>query len=35
MAVNGGLHEAYQRLRDDPEQWDRYVSERTEWDALA
>lgn len=30
-----GLNEDYQRLRSDPEQWERYVAERTEWDALA
>ena len=30
-----GLNEDYQRLRSDPEQWDRYLAERREWDALA
>ena len=30
-----GLGEDYQRLRSDPEEWERYVAERTEWDALA
>lgn len=30
-----GLDEDYQRLRSDPEQWERYVAERNDWDALA
>ncbi len=30
-----GLGEDYQRLRSDPEQWERYAAERIEWDALA
>jgi hypothetical protein len=30
-----GLNEDYQRLRHDPEQWDRYAAECREWDALA
>jgi len=30
-----GLNEDYQRLRSDPEQWERYLAERQEWDALA
>jgi hypothetical protein len=29
-----GLNEDYQRLRSDPEQWERYLAERQEWDAL-
>ncbi|MDN5764957.1 MAG: hypothetical protein L0H96_02080 [Humibacillus sp.] len=30
-----GLGEDYQSLRDDPERWDQYLSERQEWDSLA
>ncbi|GAB3534861.1 hypothetical protein GCM10027403_11580 [Arthrobacter tecti] len=30
-----GLNEDYQRLRDDPELWEQYVSESKEWDTLA
>jgi hypothetical protein len=30
-----GLNEDYRRLRGNPEQWERHVAERTEWDALA
>lgn len=30
-----GLNEDYQRLRSDPKQWERFMAERTEWDALA
>lgn len=29
-----GLNEDYQRLRQDPERWEEYLSERQEWDAL-
>lgn len=30
-----GLNEDHRRLRDDPEQWRRYLAERQEWDSLA
>ncbi|MGH8894778.1 MAG: hypothetical protein ACRDWY_15970 [Actinomycetes bacterium] len=30
-----GLGEDYQRLREDPDQWEKYVAERQEWDTLA
>lgn len=30
-----GLSQDYQRLRDDPELWARYVAERQDWDPLA
>ncbi|MBS9535286.1 hypothetical protein KIH27_16990 [Mycobacterium sp. M1] len=30
-----GLNGDYQRLRSDPELWERYLTERREWDALA
>lgn len=30
-----GLNGDYQRLRNDPEQWEQYLAERREWDALA
>lgn len=30
-----GLNDDYQRLRSDPEQWERYLAERQEWDDLA
>lgn len=30
-----GLSEDQQRLRDDPEMWEKYQAERREWDALA
>lgn len=30
-----GLNGDYQRLRSDPELWERYLAERHEWDALA
>lgn len=30
-----GLNADYQRLRNDPELWERYLDERHEWDALA
>ena len=30
-----GLTADYARLKDDPEQWERYVAERQEWDSLA
>ncbi len=30
-----GLNVDYQRLRSDPAQWEQYVAERQEWDALA
>ncbi len=30
-----GLNDDYERLRADPEQWERYLAERAEWDALA
>jgi hypothetical protein len=30
-----GVNQDYQRLRDDPELWQRYLAERQEWDALA
>ena len=30
-----GLGADYQRLRDDPERWEQYLAERSEWDALA
>lgn len=30
-----GLNGDYQRLREDPARWDRYLAERHEWDALA
>ena len=29
-----GLNTDYQQLREDPEQWQRYVAERQEWDVL-
>ena len=29
-----GLNADYQRLQEDPEQWQRYVAERQEWDVL-
>lgn len=30
-----GLSKDYQRLREDPQRWQEYVTERHEWDALA
>lgn len=30
-----GLNGDYQRVRHDPELWERYLAERHEWDALA
>ena len=30
-----GLNGDYQRLRNNPEQWEQYLAERHEWDALA
>lgn len=30
-----GLNGDYQRLRNDPELWEQYQTERNEWDALA
>ncbi len=30
-----GLNADYQRLRSDPEQWEQYLAECHEWDALA
>lgn len=30
-----GLNQDYQRLRNDPQQWDQYMAERHEWDPLA
>ena len=30
-----GLNGDYQRLRNDPELWEQYLTERKEWDALA
>lgn len=30
-----GLNQDYQRLRDDPQAWQRYLAERREWDTLA
>ncbi len=30
-----GLNGDYQRLRNDPELWARYLAERQEWDRLA
>ena len=30
-----GLNGDYQRLRNDPPLWEKYVAERHEWDALA
>ncbi len=30
-----GLNGDYQRLRNDPELWAQYLTERKEWDALA
>lgn len=30
-----GLNEDYQRLRENPEQWQKYLNEREEWDSLA
>lgn len=30
-----GLNEDYKRLRSDPEQWEQYLAERADWDALA
>jgi hypothetical protein len=30
-----GLNGDYQRLRNDPELWERYLAERREWDTLA
>lgn len=30
-----GLDGDYQRLRSDPELWDRYLRERADWDTLA
>ena len=30
-----GLNGDYQRLRNDPAQWEQYLAERHEWDALA
>lgn len=29
------INQDYQRLRDDPELWQRYLAERQEWDTLA
>lgn len=29
-----GLTADYARLQEDPEQWERYVAERQEWDTL-
>jgi hypothetical protein len=29
-----GLNQDYQRLRDDPELWEKYLAERQEWDVL-
>lgn len=30
-----GLNGDYQRLRGNPELWEQYLAERSEWDALA
>jgi hypothetical protein len=30
-----GLGDDYLRLRQDPDQWQRYLAERAEWDTLA
>lgn len=30
-----GLNGDYQRLRNEPELWERYLAERREWDTLA
>lgn len=30
-----GLGEDYQRLRHDPERWEQYLAERSDWDTLA
>lgn len=30
-----GLTADYARLRQDPEQWERFVAERQEWDSLS
>lgn len=30
-----GMNVDFQRLRNDPAQWEQYVAERQEWDALA
>lgn len=30
-----GLNDDYQRLREDPEGWEAYLTERREWDPLA
>lgn len=30
-----GLNQDFQHLRDDPSQWEQYVTERREWDSLA
>jgi hypothetical protein len=30
-----GLNEDFRRLREDPERWEQYLTERQEWDALA
>ncbi|WP_446664959.1 hypothetical protein [Flexivirga sp. B27] len=29
-----GLGEDYQRLRQDPERWEQYLAERSDWDEL-